>query len=98
MLAMDIGSGTKDTIFFSPEIDIETCMKFVVPSPSRILAERFLKLNEDLVIAGYTIGGGFLAKVLKKHVQRGLPTNLGHGKGQKPGFSSRGYSPAVQCP
>lgn len=70
-LAMDIGTGTKDVLHFSPDNTIENNIKLVVPTPALLMANRLEPLDHDLAIAGYTMGGGYLAKVLKRHVKKG---------------------------
>jgi uncharacterized protein (DUF1786 family) len=75
-LTMDIGTGTKDVMFFSPTNTIENNIKLVVPTPASLMAERLETYEGDLRIAGYTMGGGYLAKVLKKHVTKGFSVTM----------------------
>ncbi|MFZ2960074.1 MAG: DUF1786 family protein [Candidatus Ozemobacteraceae bacterium] len=70
-LAMDIGTGTKDVLYFSAANTIENNIKFVVPTPAKLMAERLLLETGPLSIAGYTMGGGFLAQVLREHREKG---------------------------
>ncbi|NLI77623.1 MAG: DUF1786 domain-containing protein [Candidatus Riflebacteria bacterium] len=70
-LAMDIGTGTKDVLHFSPGNTLENNIKLVVPTPALLMANALESCTGDLSVAGYTMGGGYLAKVLKKHVQKG---------------------------
>jgi uncharacterized protein (DUF1786 family) len=71
-LVMDIGTGTKDVMFFSPENTLENNMKFVVPTPASLMADRIEAYQGDVAVGGFTMGGGWLAKVLKKHVEKGF--------------------------
>ncbi|HOY67627.1 MAG TPA: DUF1786 family protein [Candidatus Ozemobacteraceae bacterium] len=66
-LAMDIGTGTKDVLHFSAKHTLENNLKFVVPTPALVMANSLEKQENDLYINGYTMGGGYLAKVLKRH-------------------------------
>ena len=70
-LAMDIGTGTKDVMLFSPENTIENNIKMVVPTPASLMADKIEVFSGDLRVSGYTMGGGWLAKVLKKHCKKG---------------------------
>ncbi|MBF0501763.1 MAG: hypothetical protein HQM09_16615 [Candidatus Riflebacteria bacterium] len=76
VLAMDIGTGTKDILHFSARNTIENNLKLVVPTPARLMAERLLRESGPLSIAGYTMGGGFLAQVLREHREKGLPVSM----------------------
>gem|GEM_PF-255913 len=70
-LAMDIGTGTKDVLHFSPKNTIENNIKLVVPTPAILMANKLENHEENLAISGFTMGGGYLAKVLKRHVKKG---------------------------
>jgi len=69
-LAMDIGTGTKDILHFQGQNTLENNLKLVVPTPASIMAEHLENHTGDLAIAGYTMGGGYLAKVLRKHAAK----------------------------
>lgn len=66
-LAMDIGTGTKDVMHFSARHTLENNVKLVVPTPALVMANHLERHEGELRISGYTMGGGYLAKVLKKH-------------------------------
>lgn len=71
VLAMDIGTGTKDVLHFMPlttKNTLENNLKLVVPTPANLMAVRLQAENGPLAISGYTMGGGFLANVLRDHV------------------------------
>ncbi|HNW36184.1 MAG TPA: DUF1786 family protein [Candidatus Ozemobacteraceae bacterium] len=70
-LAMDIGTGTKDVLHFSAAHTLENNVKLVVPTPALVMANRLEQHKGDLNISGYTMGGGYLAKVLKRHRANG---------------------------
>lgn len=74
ILAIDIGDGTQDILLYDDEKNIENCIKMVLPSPSRIFAERVREVTQrrrDLFIRGRIIGGGAFTKALKDHLKYG---------------------------
>ncbi|MBF0545690.1 MAG: hypothetical protein HQM08_14700 [Candidatus Riflebacteria bacterium] len=75
-LLMDIGTGTKDVLCFSRERILENNIKLVVPTPSNVMAEKLEGEGRDLSISGYTMGGGYLAKVLKSHLEKGYKLKM----------------------
>lgn len=79
VFAMDIGAGTVDTLLYDSKLDIENCVKMVLPSPSKVYAKMVSKatsLGEDLFIEGDTIGGGSLTTSLKQHIGHGLHATM----------------------
>ncbi|NEP77090.1 MAG: DUF1786 domain-containing protein [Okeania sp. SIO3B3] len=74
-LCLDIGSGTQDVLLYSPDIELENCPKFVLPSPAKRVAARLAGLTEagqSVYLAGGNMGGGFFG-ALKAHLQASLP-------------------------
>ncbi len=71
ILAIDIGAGTQDILLFDSEKKIENCTSLVLPTPSRILAERLKKIEGDLYVYGDTIGGGSLTRAIVSHLKKG---------------------------
>ncbi len=74
ILAIDIGAGTQDILLFDSEKQLENCIKMVLPSPSPLLAARVASLRDtgrDLFMGGHTVGGGSLARAIKKHISSG---------------------------
>ena len=74
ILALDIGSGTLDILFYDSGKNIENCIKMVLPSPSVVYAKEVEKATQegkDLFIDGDVIGGGAFAYALVKHVKKG---------------------------
>ncbi|MDP2971923.1 MAG: DUF1786 family protein [Deltaproteobacteria bacterium] len=71
ILAIDIGAGTQDILLFDSEKKIENCTSLVLPTPSRILAERLKKIEGDLYIYGDTIGGGSFTRAILSHLKKG---------------------------
>jgi uncharacterized protein (DUF1786 family) len=61
ILAVDIGTGTQDILFFESGKTTENCFKMVMPSPTIIVAERIKRATErgqPILLTGVTMGGG----------------------------------------
>ncbi len=71
ILAIDIGAGTQDILLFDSEKKIENCTSLVLPTPSRVLAEKLRKVEGDLYIHGDTIGGGSIGRAIQNHLKKG---------------------------
>ena len=69
ILAIDVGSGTQDIMLYDSEEAIENSPKLVMPSPTRIVADRIAKSEGDLFINGETMGGGPIYKAVKGHLE-----------------------------
>ena len=60
-LCLDIGSGTQDVLLYSPDVEIENCPKFVIPSPAIIIGRRIENqrmLGRNIWLHGSNMGGG----------------------------------------
>lgn len=71
ILAIDIGAGTQDILLYQVSREEENNPHLVLPSPSRVWAQRLEKLSGDLFIHGDTIGGGRIGSVLRRHIEVG---------------------------
>ncbi len=71
ILAIDIGAGTQDILLFDSEKKIENSTSLVLPTPSRILADRLRKVEGNLYIHGDTIGGGSIGRAIQNHLKKG---------------------------
>src|SRR2546430_10603548 len=61
ILAVDVGTGTQDILFFESDKTIENNFKMVMPSPTVIIAERIKRATErgqPILLTGVTMGGG----------------------------------------
>ena len=61
ILAVDVGTGTQDILFFESGKTIENCFKMIMPSPTVIVAERIKRATQRgqaIVLTGVTMGGG----------------------------------------
>jgi uncharacterized protein (DUF1786 family) len=79
ILAIDIGAGTQDILLFDSEKKIENCISLVLPTPSRIFAERLNGIGSDVHIHGDTIGGGALAGAVTRHIRKGFRVVMEEG-------------------
>ena len=78
LLAMDVGGGTRDILFWHADQPIENAVKMVVPSPTRMLAARVRRAREKkrpVHLAGWLMGGGALQRALEEHIKAGLPVS-----------------------
>ncbi len=76
ILAVDVGTGTQDILFFESGKTIENCFKMVMPSPTVIIAERIkhaTERNQPLLLTGVTMGGGPCHWAARDHALAGLP-------------------------
>lgn len=71
ILAVDVGVGTQDIMFYDSDYSLENSAKMVLPSPTRIIAGRIRKHKNDLFINGETMGGGPVSKAIKNHLKKG---------------------------
>ncbi len=71
ILAIDIGAGTQDILLFDSNKKIENCTTLVLPTPSKVFAERIRKIEGNLYLYGDTIGGGSIGRAIQSHLQRG---------------------------
>ncbi len=81
ILCLDIGSGTQDVLLYFPDREPENCPKMVLPTPSRVLAERIRACTARgaaVHLHGCNMGGGFHGAV-KAHVGAGLAISATEG-------------------
>lgn len=71
ILAIDIGAGTQDIFLFDSNKKIENCISIVLPTPSKILAQKLRAMDGDVFIHGDTIGGGSLNRAILDHIKKG---------------------------
>ena len=71
IFAVDIGAGTSDFLLYDSDMNVENCIKFVLPSPTAVLAAKLkaiISQGKDIAISGDTIGGGILPHLLMEHI------------------------------
>lgn len=76
ILAIDIGAGTQDILLFDSEKKIENCISLVLPTPSKIHAERIKKVKGNLYIYGDPIGGGSITRAIVNHLKKGYRVRM----------------------
>lgn len=75
MLAVDVGTGTQDILFFDTQKEPENAFKMVVPSPTRLIARSVAdatRAGEALLLTGVTMGGGPSGWAVEDHLRAGL--------------------------
>ncbi|CCH49840.1 DUF1786 domain-containing protein [Pseudodesulfovibrio piezophilus] len=73
-LCLDIGSGTQDVLLYSPDMEVENCPKFVIPSPALQVGKRiatFTTHKENIWLHGRNMGGG-VTRFIRAHQKAGL--------------------------
>ncbi len=74
-LAIDVGMGTQDILLYDSRQNIENCIKMVLPSQTRIVAQQVAdatRLKQDIILSGETMGGGPSTGAVKRHIEAGL--------------------------
>jgi uncharacterized protein (DUF1786 family) len=71
ILTVDVGSGTQDIMLYDTKQNIENSVKMVMPSPTKIIANKIKEYKGDIFIYGETMGGGSINRSLKDHISRG---------------------------
>ncbi|MCS7144184.1 MAG: DUF1786 family protein [Archaeoglobaceae archaeon] len=77
LFTLDVGSTTQDFLLFA-ERNLRNCPKAILPSPTRLIAGKIEKLNEDLFLHGYTMGGGAITRAVIKHIEKGFKVFATH--------------------
>ena len=71
VLAIDIGTGTQDIIYYNSENEIKNSIKLVLPSPHLLIGQKIKKTKKDIYFTGEIIGGGKLKKRIMEHINKG---------------------------
>lgn len=66
ILCIDIGGGTQDICCYNGLDTFENSFKMVIPTPSKRIADKIRKTDEDLFISGTIIGGGITGALKEK--------------------------------
>ena len=75
ILAIDIGAGTQDILFYDSEKELENSIKLVLPSPPVIITERIKKITKkgkNLYFDGTIMGGGKIKQGILNHLKKGF--------------------------
>ncbi len=69
ILTIDVGVGTLDLLFY--DINTDEHYKFVMPSPTRVFANKVKQVKDkDLIVTGALMGGGPSSRALIEHVNK----------------------------
>lgn len=71
ILAVDVGVGTQDILLYERWGPLDTDIKMVLPSQTRILAKRVATGRGNLFLYGETMGGGPLVRAIAHRIEQG---------------------------
>ncbi len=70
-MAVDIGAGTQDILFYDSHLTPENCISLILPTPTRYFAKVIEECQQDLFLEGDPIGGGAVSSGIRKHISKG---------------------------
>ncbi len=76
ILAVDVGTGTQDILLYDSDLELENCLKLVMPAPTMLIARRVKAATRErrpILLTGVTMGGGPSQWAVEDHVRTGLP-------------------------
>ena len=76
ILAIDVGAGTQDVLFWEAGRPMENNVKLVLPSWTTVLARQVRQATRGgrpLFLTGNLMGGGPLVSAMKRHLRAGFP-------------------------
>ncbi|WP_295722209.1 DUF1786 domain-containing protein [uncultured Methanobrevibacter sp.] len=71
ILAIDIGTGTQDIIYYDSNREIENSIKLVLPSPHILIGQKIKKTKNNIYFDGEIMGGGKLKDKIIEHIKKG---------------------------
>ena len=74
ILAIDIGAGTQDILFYDDEKELENSIKLVLPSPPVIIVEKIKEQTakgNNIYFDGTIMGGGKIKSAIIAHIENG---------------------------
>ncbi|RMF88997.1 MAG: hypothetical protein D6733_07330 [Methanobacteriota archaeon] len=71
ILAVDVGAGTQDILYFNPAKEPENNLKLVLPSETQLLARRISMSRGDVLLTGETMGGGPVVMAIMEALKKG---------------------------
>ena len=75
LLAIDVGGGTQDILLWTKGVEMENCVKLVLPSWTRIIAGQIreaTRAGQSIHLYGRIMGGGPCTGAVREHLERGL--------------------------
>jgi uncharacterized protein (DUF1786 family) len=76
ILAIDVGAGTQDILFWEAGQAMENNVKLVLPSWTTVLAGRVREATQEgrpIFLTGNLMGGGPIVSAMKRHLRAGYP-------------------------
>ncbi|WP_409200252.1 DUF1786 domain-containing protein [Methanobrevibacter sp. DSM 116169] len=71
ILAIDIGTGTQDILFYDTTKELENSIKLVLPSPHIFIGQKIDQIENNILFTGNIMGGGKLKKKILEHIDKG---------------------------
>ena len=71
ILAIDVGTGTVDVMSYNTDKELENSIKLVLPSPHITISQKIDKIENDVYLNGFIMGGGKIKKHLLEHKEKG---------------------------
>ncbi len=75
LLAIDVGCGTQDILLWREGVEMENCVKLVLPSWTRIIAgqvREVTRAGQSIYLSGRIMGGGPCAEAIQEHLKEGF--------------------------
>ncbi|MBW2308492.1 MAG: DUF1786 domain-containing protein [Deltaproteobacteria bacterium] len=75
LLAIDVGCGTQDILLWHDGVEMENCVKLVLPSWTRIIAGQIrgaAGAGQAVHLCGSLMGGGPCSEAVQEHLKRGF--------------------------
>lgn len=75
ILAVDVGTGTQDILYFNSEKEVENSLLMVMPAPTQIIAKKVRKATKKgktIVFTGNIMGGGPSTFAIRTHIKAGF--------------------------
>ncbi len=73
-LAVDVGTGTQDILYFDSRLDIENAYKMILPSPTMMIYRQIqdaTRRKVPVLLSGFIMGGGPNLWAAKNHIAAG---------------------------
>ena len=71
ILAIDVGTGTMDIMSYNTNKELENSYKLVLPSPHITICQKIDKIDNDIYLDGYIMGGGKIKAKSIEHINKG---------------------------
>ena len=71
ILAIDVGTGTQDILFYDNNKELENSIKLVLPSPHIYISQQIATIENNIYFTGEIMGGGKLKRSIIKHIEKG---------------------------